>query len=217
VQLVLSVISDHRLELPRRKSTEKHFANAGHCNGRPKQRAMTMTFEQIGYFLALAAEGTFARAARRCGISQPSLTNAIKSLESALGACLFERTPTGSELTDFGRQMYPLLARLHYDKLRALRLARTFDGSANRMPSVWPRLAASKRRPMQGRGIRKPHRRTITVALTALLACMVIATASPVQAKDNDAEAAMPGNTHWSQPADQSTNQAHLVLPPARR
>ena len=54
-----------------------------------------MTFEQLGYFLALAEERSFVRAARRCGISQPSLTNAVKSLEAALGAPLFERTVKG--------------------------------------------------------------------------------------------------------------------------
>jgi hypothetical protein len=166
----------------------KDFANTEPCNGRPvNNEAITMTFEQIGYFLALAAEGTFIRAARRCGVSQPSLTNAIKSLEISLGAQLFERTPTGSELTNFGRQMYPLLARLHYGKLRALKLARTLDGSTNRMLSVWPRLSASKRRPVQGR----PQRRAVTVTLTALLACMVLATGRSAQARDKDAEAAI--------------------------
>jgi len=67
-----------------------------------------MTFEQIGYFLALAEQRSFVRAARLCRISQPSLTNAVKSLESALGAPLFERKVTGSKLTAFGEQMHPI-------------------------------------------------------------------------------------------------------------
>lgn len=83
-----------------------------------------MTFEQIRYFLALADEGSFVRAARRCGISQPSLSNAIRSLETALGAPLFERAVAGSALTALGRRMHPLLARLYHDKLRALQFAR---------------------------------------------------------------------------------------------
>jgi molybdate transport repressor ModE-like protein len=82
-----------------------------------------MTFEQIRYFLALAEEGSFVRAARRCGISQPSLSNAIRSLEAALGAPLFERAVAGSGLTALGRRMHPLLARLHRDRLRALQSA----------------------------------------------------------------------------------------------
>jgi LysR family transcriptional regulator, carnitine catabolism transcriptional activator len=82
-----------------------------------------MTFEQIAYFLAVADMKSFVQAARRCGISQPSLTNAIRSLETTLGGPLFVRTTTGSKLTEFGRQAYPLLARLHQDRLHVLKQA----------------------------------------------------------------------------------------------
>jgi LysR family hydrogen peroxide-inducible transcriptional activator len=60
-------------------------------------RASTMEAEgsaiemqQIRYFLALCEERSFTRAARRCGISQPSLTDAIIRLEQELGSALFE-------------------------------------------------------------------------------------------------------------------------------
>ena len=99
-----------------------------------------MTFEQIGYFLALAEERSFVRAARRCGISQPSLTNAVKSLEAALGAPLVERMVTGSKLTAFGKQMHPHLAQLHRDKLRVLELAHTFSCASNPITGVCPRI-----------------------------------------------------------------------------
>jgi DNA-binding transcriptional LysR family regulator len=95
-----------------------------------------MTFEQIGYFLALAEERSFVRAARRCGISQPSLSNAIKALESALGASLFKRTVAGSELTAFGKQIHPLLIQLHYDRLRVFKLARAAVSSSNQMTAA---------------------------------------------------------------------------------
>jgi hypothetical protein len=150
---------------------------------------MTMTFEQLAYFLTLAAEGTFVAAARRCGITQPSLTNAIKSLETTLGGELFERTATGSELTDFGRQMHPHLARLHHDRIRALEFARTFDRSADRTPGARPQPAPSKWRPGQSHESGKPNRRTVTLALAALLACMAIAAKSPTQAGDKNVEA----------------------------
>jgi DNA-binding transcriptional LysR family regulator len=39
-----------------------------------------MQMHQIRYFLALCEERSFTRAAKRCGISQPSLTNAIIGL-----------------------------------------------------------------------------------------------------------------------------------------
>src|SRR5262249_31556153 len=51
-----------------------------------------MEMHQIQYFLALCEERSFTRAARQCGISQPSLTNAIIRLGPELGAPLLERT-----------------------------------------------------------------------------------------------------------------------------
>jgi len=44
-----------------------------------------MQMHQIRYFLALCEERSFTRAARRCGVSQPSLTNAVIALERELG------------------------------------------------------------------------------------------------------------------------------------
>ncbi|MDP3661105.1 LysR family transcriptional regulator [Phenylobacterium sp.] len=52
--------------------------------------------------LAVQAHGSFARAAEFLGISQPSLSTAIARLEDQLGVRLFDRTPTGSELTPIG-------------------------------------------------------------------------------------------------------------------
>src|SRR5262245_41413211 len=48
-----------------------------------------MQMHQIRYFLALCEELNFTRAARRSGVSQPSLTNAIGALERELGGVLF--------------------------------------------------------------------------------------------------------------------------------
>jgi len=66
-----------------------------------------MEMMQIRYFLALCREGSFTRAARRCGVAQPSLTRAIKNLERELGEPLFERLPQGAKLTAFGEQVSP--------------------------------------------------------------------------------------------------------------
>src|SRR5215207_6083685 len=52
-----------------------------------------MEFNQIRYFLALCEEDTFCRAAKTCGVTQPSLTNAIKRLEQDVGGALFSRRP----------------------------------------------------------------------------------------------------------------------------
>ena len=61
-----------------------------------------MEMHQIQYFLALIEESSFTRAAKRCGISQPSLSNGIQALERELGGALFHRKPQIA-LTDLGR------------------------------------------------------------------------------------------------------------------
>lgn len=70
-----------------------------------------MDMTQIRYFLALCSEGNFTRAAKRCGIAQPSLTNAIRTLENSLGGALFVRKPR-VRLSPFGQMMRPHLEML---------------------------------------------------------------------------------------------------------
>lgn len=62
-----------------------------------------MNLKQFKYVLVLAEEGTFGRAAEVLGISQPSLSQYIKKIESQLGVELFNRTAGDVRLTDAGR------------------------------------------------------------------------------------------------------------------
>ena len=66
-----------------------------------------MEIAQCRYFLALCQEGNFTRAAKRCGVAQPSLTRAIRKLERELGAPLFVRRPDRTKLTPFGWGVFP--------------------------------------------------------------------------------------------------------------
>ena len=67
---------------------------------------------QVRYFLALCEQRNFTRAARRCGVAQPSLTRAMGNLERELGEPLFERRPEGAKLTAFGEQVEPYFAEI---------------------------------------------------------------------------------------------------------
>jgi LysR family hydrogen peroxide-inducible transcriptional activator len=64
-----------------------------------------MEVHQLRYFVAVAQLGSFSRAARRCFVSQPSLSQQIQKLERRLGHRLFERLGRQVLLTDPGRRL----------------------------------------------------------------------------------------------------------------
>jgi DNA-binding transcriptional LysR family regulator len=83
-----------------------------------------MQMRQICYFLALCEERRFTQAARRCGVSQPSLTNAIIALERELGGVLFQRKPVIT-LTVLGHAVHPYLQRIAENADHAREAAQT--------------------------------------------------------------------------------------------
>lgn len=62
-----------------------------------------MDIHQVRYFLNLAETLNFTEAARRSGVSQPSLTRAIQRLEEELGSPLIYRDGKNSRMTALGR------------------------------------------------------------------------------------------------------------------
>jgi len=66
-----------------------------------------MEIHQLNYFVAVAETGSFSRAAERCNVAQPSLSQQIIKLEQELGDPLFDRLRHRVVLTDTGRNLLP--------------------------------------------------------------------------------------------------------------
>lgn len=93
-----------------------------------------MELRHLRYFVVLAEELHFGRAARRLAISQPPLSVAIRQLEESVGARLFERnskevrlTPAGSSLRESARRL------LRQAEEAALEARDVSQGSAGRL------------------------------------------------------------------------------------
>ena len=78
-----------------------------------------MRTSQLEYFIAVADTLSFTKAAERCHVAQPAISQQIQALEKELGFALFSRSTKGVELTAAGRQYCRDVA----DVLDALRRA----------------------------------------------------------------------------------------------
>lgn len=73
---------------------------------------MNIDIRQMRAFLAVAATGSFTRAADQLALSQPALTVQIRNLEQALALRVFDRNTRSVALTRAGRDLLPVLDRL---------------------------------------------------------------------------------------------------------
>lgn len=104
--------------------------------------SMSIELHHLRGFLALADEKHFTRAAKRMGVSQPTLSRNIRRLEELLGRRLLERTTRHVTLTPAGESLYGRLSVLLPQLEAALRHEEDEDtfrvGFAWGFPTGWP-------------------------------------------------------------------------------
>jgi DNA-binding transcriptional LysR family regulator len=106
--------------------------------------APDVDMRKLRYFVAVAEELHFGRAAERLHIAQPVLSRQIRSLEGELGVRLFTRDSRGTELTIAGKQLLDD-ARFLLAEAKALqqRLSRIADQTVTVTVGVMPGLLAT--------------------------------------------------------------------------
>jgi DNA-binding transcriptional LysR family regulator len=98
--------------------------------------AMDVDTRSLRYFVAVAEELHFTRAAERLFISQPALSKAVRQLETELRAALFVRTRREVSLTPAGQALLPIARGLIDDWQTGLRVTRAAADAAHRVVRV---------------------------------------------------------------------------------
>lgn len=103
--------------------------------------------DKLEMFIALANERHFGRAAEVCGVTQPTLSSAIKQLEDQLGVQLVFRgsrfqglTPEGQRVLDWGRRIVGDMRALK-DEMRTVRSGLSGNLRIGVIPTALPMVA----------------------------------------------------------------------------
>jgi LysR family transcriptional regulator, hydrogen peroxide-inducible genes activator len=104
-----------------------------------------METQQLRYFAAVAEHLGFSAAAKKCHVSQPSLSTQIQHLEEAVGVRLFFRTKRMVRLTPEGQKLLPLVQRIlgEMDEVRTYAKALSDPLSGVLRVGVTPMVAQS--------------------------------------------------------------------------
>ncbi|PWV62263.1 LysR family transcriptional regulator [Plasticicumulans acidivorans] len=119
---------------------------------------MRPDLRQIRFFIALAEELHFNRAAERLNVTQPALSRTLKELEAGIGVPLLQRTTRSVELTEAG-SVFLAECRLALGHLeRAVSLARrTAEGLSGELRIAYMDFAINGRLPELLRAFRSRH------------------------------------------------------------
>lgn len=78
---------------------------------------MSVNWDHIQVFLAIARHGQLLEAGRRLGLNHATVARRLEALEAALGTTLFHRRPNGSALTQAGEHLVPVAERIEAEVL----------------------------------------------------------------------------------------------------
>src|SRR5919199_2589864 len=81
--------------------------NRGRCGTLGRPRPVHLDLRQLEFFVAVAEELSFTRAAERLHVAQPWLSAEVRKLETDLGYPLFDRSTRHVALTPEGRHLVP--------------------------------------------------------------------------------------------------------------
>ncbi|SBS34736.1 HTH-type transcriptional activator CmpR [Marinomonas aquimarina] len=98
-------------------------------------RDQQLDWNSLKYFWVAAQQGSFSQAAKHLGVSQPTLSRQIQTLELALNVTLFERSSSGLYLTEAGQRLLqhtrPMASAADQVQLTALALHGELDGEVS--------------------------------------------------------------------------------------
>lgn len=103
-----------------------------------------MELHQIEYFVAIVETGSFSKAALRCAVAQPSLSQQIIKLEREFGTALFDRMGRTTIPTEAGKVFYPrakmILAEVEQAKYAVIETQTSGNGklSVGIIPTLAP-------------------------------------------------------------------------------
>lgn len=128
---------------------------------------MVVRIEQLEYLAEVARLGSFRRAAEELHISQPALSEAVRSLERELGVDLLDRGRHGTRVRDSGRELMPhiltvldsvdRLRQAAGEQYRSIRMLRIGTVSTATVPLLAPAI----------REFRQAHHSTQVEVVTA--------------------------------------------------
>ena len=114
-----------------------------------------LDWEDVRFFAALARHGSLSAAARLLGVNHATVSRRVAALERSIGAQLFERRPSGYELTEDGRGVLSAAA-----EMENAALSLTLHGRAEPIAGL-VRIAVT---PSIGEGFLVPRLKPLTLA-----------------------------------------------------